>query len=238
MCFFLLAFLIENGKDFELLGDNAFIEGNYETALNCYYDAFESAEVFWKRARVLSVLRTQDMICEYNAFVDIILENLYYAIEREPDIRAVVVTDTILQPVQNTVLFNIWKGTLLENDSSLATLLPAVSWYNCLEAITGVEGGIVFREDGSVFVDWGTYYEYDEVTDSFQPHPYGKQDGTYFVRNGKIHITWHRTYESLDDAAYSKSSVYVLKILGVVGMLMDDDSGLELFIDMPDECNT
>lgn len=229
---------MQNGRDCEHLGDRAFAEGHYEQALYYYYDAFENPEVFLKRARVLSVLRRQGKVCEHNAFVDIILENLEYAIEGEPALKSTITADTLLAPVGGTVLFNQWKGAVLENDSSLSTLLTAVSWYNCLETITAVEGGIFFHEDGSVSVDWGTYYEYDEATDSFIPHPYGKQDGKYNVRDGKIYITWQRTYDTIDQSAYPDSSIYILRVLGVVGILLDDISGLELFFDIPDECNT
>lgn len=220
--------LLQNGKDTEVLGDSAFVNGMYEQALQYYYEAYDSPNAFMKRARVLSVLRTQGLVCEYDAYLDVILEFLSWALEQDSNLLPIIVRDTLLEEVTHTVLFNIWRGYSVERGSSLAALLPKVHWYTYPETITAINGQLVFQDDGSVYVHWGTYYEYDEETEKLTAYPQGEETGQFTVVAKQIRIVWQ-------DGSASR---YRLERRGTCGVLIDVGTGEDVFFDHPDECNT
>ncbi|MBN2619880.1 hypothetical protein JXB22_02225 [candidate division WOR-3 bacterium] len=224
----LVLLLLQNGKDTELLGDQAFTQGDYDHALEYYYDAYDSPLVFVKRARVLSILRFQGLACDYDAYIESILECLCWAIEQDSSMLPKITNDTLFHEVAQTVLFNVWMGFDLENDTSLTRLLPRVQWYNHVEPITATGGQMVFHDDGVVYVDWGTFYEYDEKTQEITAVQYGEQTGCYQVEKGAVIITW-------DDGT---KAVYRLELRGTCGVLIDASTGHEVMFDHPDECNT
>jgi|GEM_PF-3552356 len=229
MCIFcLLLILTQNGRETEILGDSAFAHGAYEQALEHYYQAFDTPIVFVKRARVLSALRARGLVCDYDAYIDVILEFLSWAIEQDPAMVPLILEDTVLYEVANTVLFKTWEGANIENDSSIVVLLPGVNWFDHPEAITAIGGQMVFHEDGAVYVDWGTYYEYDEESGEFFAHSNNEQTGRFSVQDSEIRISW-------EDGT---TSVYRIVLRGTCGVLIDTVDGREVFYDHPDECNT
>ena len=220
-------------------GDIEYAKGNYERAYEYYLNVgVKDPEVAFKLASIISYFRNNGLICEYNAYVDLILEELQYVIEQDSCWLEKILTDTIFSPIHGTLLYNIWKGYNLDSDSSITNLLPQVSWYVIVEPITATDGEIIFRADNSVFVDWGTYYEYDEEHDEFLPRSFGKQEGYYKVGEGNIYIQWNRTYDDYYKTDMQRESVFILELDGVRGILKDAASNQEIFYDMPDECNT
>ena len=239
--FVVLPFLLNaNGRP-ELVakGHDEYARGNYEKAYEFYLNAGVSdPEVSFKLASIISYFRKQGLVCEYNAYVDIILEELQYAIAQDSSLLDKVLSDTAFSPIHRTALYNIWQGHSLDNDTSIAYILTEVTWYRIVEPITATGGKIVFQADNSVFVDWGIYYEYDEVMGAFTPCSYGKQQGQYTVTGRKIFIQWNKTYGNYYNADMQKESVFILELDGVSGVLKDEDSKRVIFYDMPDECNT
>lgn len=220
-------------------GNHEYAQGNYERAYEYYLNAgISDPEVSFKLAWIISHFRNQGLVCEYNAYVDLILEELQYIIEQDSSWLDKILDDTVFVPIQNTVLYNIWKGYDIIKDNSIAKILPQVSWYVIVEPITATDGEIVFRQDGSVFVDWGTYYEYDDEHDEFMPRSFGKQEGSYKISERRIHVKWNRTYDNYYDFDLQKESIYILDLDGVWGILKDAETKQEIFYDMPDECNT
>jgi len=220
--------LLPNGKNTEYLGDHSFTQGEYVHALEYYYEAYDSPIVFVKRARTLSILRDQGLVCDYDAYVSVILEYLCWAVEQDSSVLSLIIEDTCFYEISHTVLFRSWQGHEPENDSGLASLLPRVRWYNYVESITAVGGQMVFHDDGAVYVDWGTYYGYDEETGEFIAYPQEQQTGHFVVKEGYVDILW-------DDKS---KSVYRLDMRGTCGVLIDVDTGQDVVFDQPDECNT
>jgi hypothetical protein len=224
----LVFLLLQNGKETESLGDKAFTQGDYEHAIEYYYDAYDSPLVFVKRARVLSILRSQGLVCDYDAYIGVILEYLGWAIEQDSSVLPKITSDTLFHEVAQTIVFNTWRGIDLKSDSSLTAVLPRVQWYTYVESITAIGGQMVFHDDGAVYVDWGTFYEYDEKTQEFTAVPYGEQTGRFQVKDGAINIAW-------DDGS---TVVFQLERRGTCGVLVDINTGRAVVFDHPDECNT
>lgn len=241
LVFVVLPFLLNaNGRP-ELVakGDDEYARGNYERAYEFYLNAgVNDPEVSFRLASIMAYFRKQGLICEYNAYIDIILDELQYAIAQDSSLLEKVLSDTVFSPIHRTVLYNVWQGHNLDNDTSIAIILTEVTWYRIVEPVTATDGKIVFRADNSVYVDWGTYYEYDEVMGEFTPCSYGKQEGQYKVTGRKIYIRWDKTYDNYYDADMQEESVFILDLDGVSGVLKDGGSKHVIFYDMPDECNT
>jgi hypothetical protein len=220
-------------------GDIEYEQGNYERAYEYYLNAGVSdPRISFNIASIMSHFRKIGLICEYNAYVDLILEELQYVIEQDSTWLEKILTDTIFSPIHTTVLYNVWKGYNLEDDSSITALLPEVSWYVIVEPVTATDGEIIFQADGSVFVDWGIYYDYDEESDEFLPRSFGKQQGHYRVKERKICIQWDKTYDNFYNEELQGESVFILEQNGVWGILKDASSDQKIFYDIPDECNT
>jgi hypothetical protein len=223
-----LLMLFQNGEDTEVLGDGALSQGLYEQALEYYYRAYDTPIMFVKRARVLTIMRTKGLVCDYDAYIEVILEFLSWALQQDSSLLPVIVDDTVFHEVSRTVLFNIWKGCRMDSDSALVVLLANTTWYTHSLPITASGGQMVFHDDTTVYVDWGTYYEYDEQTGVFTAHPYGINTGRYSIEHGEIGILW-------DDGT---TSVYTLELDYTLGILIDKVSGRKVLFDHPDECNT
>ena len=220
-------------------GDIEYEHGNYERAYEYYLNAgVNDPHISFNIASIISHFRKIGLICEYNAYVDLILEELQYVIEQDSTWLEKILTDTIFSPIHTTVLYNVWKGYNLDDDCSISAILPEVSWYVMVEPVTATDGEIIFQTDGSVFVDWGTYYDYDEEQDKFLPRSFGKQKGHYQVKERKIYIQWDQTYDNFYNEDLKRESVFILEQNGVWGILKDASSDQEIFYDIPDDCNT
>lgn len=224
--------LIDKGnKEYEL--------GNFERAYEYYMNAgINTPEISFRLASIISYFRREGFICEYNAYVDLILEHLQYIVDQDSIWLDKIIDDTIFSPIHRTVLYNIWKGSDIECDSSIPDILSNVSWYLIVEPVTSTDGEIIFRQDGSVFVDWGTYYEYDEKTQEFLPRSFGKQEGYYEVKAGEIKVWWTRSHDNYYNTDLQNETVFTIILDGVWGILKETASDQNIFYDIPDECNT
>jgi hypothetical protein len=229
MCVLCIVFILfQNGEDTEALGDRAFSQGSYEQALGHYYRAYDTPMVFVKRARILSVLRAEGLVCEYDAYISVILEYVSWALAQDSSLLCVVVDDTLFHEVSRTVLYNIWRGCRTDSDSALMDLISNTTWYEHPLSITAIGGQMVFHDDSTVCVIGGTFCAYDEDNDEFTKFPGGIHTGHCSVENGEIVILW-------DNGA---TSVYTLILDYTLGILVDKATRQSIYFDHPDECNT
>jgi hypothetical protein len=233
----------EETRDHLSLAEEAIAAGDYETALDQYFTALNengTAIVHYKRAQLICILREKDLVCEYDAYVDGALEELSQALVMDLSLKQEIIEDTILLPLYGTVLFNIWRGGSIETDSSIALILPRIFWQTVPEGIGVTAGFMNFEFDGTVYVHWGTcydYVEYDEATGEAIPLSRGKQEGIFTVRDGEIIIEWHKSSEYDLEGELPERSSYRLELNGVYGILRALSPGQKDLYDIPDECN-
>ena len=151
-----------------------------------------------------------------------------------------VLTDTLFSSIHGMLLYNIWRGGSIDSDSSIMKILPSIEWHAITEGIASLPGSITFQSDGNVEVDWGASYdfvEFDEKTGEPILYSFGKQEGSYTVKDSIIYITWEKIIENEHSVEVPKKSVYILKREGVYGILRSQFQEQESFYDIPDECN-
>jgi tetratricopeptide (TPR) repeat protein len=223
--------------------EDAIGAGDYETALDHYTAALNEngdASVHYKLARLICILRRKELVCEYDAYVDYALKELTYALALDPTLKQEMAEDTALFPLYGTVLFNIWRGGSIETDSAISAILPRICWQTIPEGIGVTEGFMNFECDSTVHVHWGAcydYVEYDDASGEAMPLSRGKQEGTYFVREGRIIIEWHTSYEYDLEGELPRQSVYRIELDGVYGILKALSPNQINLYDIPDECS-
>jgi tetratricopeptide (TPR) repeat protein len=241
--FLSLILFAQEESEFTALGDSEFRKGNYDLAIDYYWNAItieESPESHYKLAQLLSFLRTKNLICEYDAYIDGILDLLSTAIEIDESYKTKILEDTLFWPIHGTLLYNTWKGGSIDLDSSIMKILPEIDWQTVPEGVASLPGSIVFTNDGQVEVDWGASYEFvefDEKTGEPILYSFGKQKGTYTVTDGIVYITWKKIIENEHSLEVPKKSAFLLKLEGVYGILDSLNPAQEDFYDIPDECS-
>jgi hypothetical protein len=160
-------------------------QGRFEDALEKFREAAAAddrlAIAHYNAAATMARLRTLNRVCETNAYVSSIFEELERAIALDPRRRMRAREDRDFASVQTSAR---WQLAVRRYDArrDLAQILIASDWWGPAPGAHGNTSFIAFKADGSV-----SGWELDPSTDEVRQRPL---DGRWVVARGKVTIRW------------------------------------------------
>jgi tetratricopeptide (TPR) repeat protein len=197
-------------------------QGRFEDALEKFRAAAAAddglAIAHYNAAATMARLRTLNRVCEANAYVSSIFEELERAIALDPRRRTRAREDRDFASVQTSAR---WQLVVRRYDATrdLAQILIASDWWGPAPGAHGNTSFIVFKADGSV-----SGWELDPTTDEVRQRPL---DGRWVVVRGAVTIRW--------TSGQAAQTAVTLR-LTADGHLVTE-TGARAFASAPEECS-
>lgn len=210
-----------SAKELNTLGFRLYKLGNYGEALDYFKNAIEVnpdyALAHYNLACTLGVLRKQNKECYYEAYRERIVHHLSRAVELDPNRRERMKSDPDLEPIHDTVGYQIMLGKNPNKTKDAISILINVTWYSPGLGMYGPLSGLNFKT-GGVVEKWT--FDIDSQTQ-------GMLKGIYKVDGNKVTITMTNGTEGPSTYNGQLEKDGTLQFEEMFGP----------FMDMPEECS-
>lgn len=177
-----------SGQALNTEGFRLYQAGKYPEALEKFTAAAEAdpklALAHYNIAATLGVLRKQGRKCEYDAFLETMLERLQKAVELDPRRLTRAQKDADLTPLHTTVGWQRLLGRQPENDADLPEILRHVTWASDPGGMMSTRHTLSFPSPGRAVLETSAF---NEKTDRFVR---SKKTGTYTLEGRTLRLSF------------------------------------------------
>jgi len=153
--FFSSTLYADTAKELNTQGFRLYKQQRYVEALALFKKATianpKYALGFYNTASTLGVLHKKS-VCEYDAYKSTINKYLKIAVQLDPKRAMRMQTDSDLEPVHDTFIYQRLLGLRLNKTADVRKILQRVTWYGPSMGVIGPVSHIAFKEKGKVIL--------------------------------------------------------------------------------------
>jgi hypothetical protein len=178
----------------------------FSTVSNAASSPLVEAQDLYQDAVLRARCRLENTTCKCArpAGKDQILSLLEDSFQKDPSLKQRALIDPKLEPIRDTVTFQLWRGKTLETSDDIGFIIPQVSWWLSDQSLKDLQ--LHFKPDGSYVIENGITGVYTIEERTIDLTTASKPQKKNYPQSGRMSVVPGKSYEYLLNGAKKNKS--------------------------------